>query len=87
MIKYKCDRCGYCFTEEEADFKNVLVDYTAPYGAYYQQFMVCPECDSDDYSELDLGKECAEYDEEFGCDGDCENCPINKEDDEGGDDE
>lgn len=83
MIKYKCTNCGCCFTEEEADTLNVMIDYDARWGAYTEAIMICPECsDGDHLEELTLNEDCQEYDEEFGCEGNCDDCPLNRGDDE-----
>lgn len=83
MIKYLCRRCKHCFTETQAELTNVEIDYTPGYGSYCESYITCPECNEhEDIEELNLSKECEEYDEEFGCEGDCDNCPLNQEEEE-----
>ena len=83
MIKYKCERCGCCFTETQAELTNVEIDYTPGYGSYCESYITCPNCsEHEDIAELILNKDCEEYDEEFGCEGNCDDCPMNRGDDE-----
>lgn len=83
MLKYKCNRCGACFNENEADERQCCDDFGhyEGFGHYFEKYSVpiCPECDSDDLTELHLDQECTNYDEEFGCQGNCEECPMNGE--------
>lgn len=80
MTKYKCASCGACFKEEEADEGKELIDHFSGYGNYYEKYYKCPECGESDLEELILDKECIEYEDEFGCEGDCEDCPLMKGD-------
>lgn len=76
MIKYKCTSCGCCFKESEADTRSELVD-SSPYYRHYESYVACPECGEDEVEEIDLrDRECLDYDEEFGCEGVCEDCPL-----------
>ena len=60
-----------------------MIDYDARWGAYTEAIMICPECsDGDHLEELTLNEDCQEYDEEFGCVGNCDDCPLNRGDDE-----
>ena len=80
MLKYKCNKCGACFNETEAETHSELIDISRGYSPYFEHYVACPECNSwEDIAELSLGKECQEYDEEFGCEGNCEDCPMNGE--------
>lgn len=82
MIKYFCTNCGECFSETQADTHKELIDYFAGYGNLYEHYIACPECGSTDVDELSLDKECEKYDDEFGCEGICDECPLTKEEGE-----
>ena len=80
MRKYKCKDCGACFDENDADEKRYTddIDYFECYGRYVESYTVpiCLVCGSEDLIELDLKGDCEDYDEENGCEGDCDNCPL-----------
>lgn len=77
MTKYKCDRCGACFNDIEAAARTDLVDLYPDGRGYYQTTVICPECNSDDLTEIELiNADCLEYDDLIGCEGDCDNCPL-----------
>jgi len=80
MRKYKCGKCDCCFSEDDADTVNVEIDYDPRWGSYCESYYACPECrEHEDLEELDLDKECQAYDEEHGCDGCCDKCPVHQE--------
>ena len=84
MIKYFCERCGACFRETEADQHDELIDMSQGYSPYYEHYVKCPECEGwEDIVELSLSKECEEYDDEHGCKGQCDECPLNEEEGDG----
>lgn len=77
MIKYLCDHCGTCFAETEAASRNDLIDIYPDGRGYFKKSVICPECNSDDLTEIELrSAECLDYDENIGCAGDCDTCPL-----------
>lgn len=78
MKKYKCKCCGRCFYPQDAEEVDELVTTDAWAGPQYgYPAPACPECYSKDLEELNIWNQaCIEYDEEYGCQGDCEECPL-----------
>lgn len=77
-IKCKCNACGYVFPEDDAGQRSELVD-SGPGYKYFESYRCCPECGYDDFEEVELSEACEEYDEEFGCEGVCDECPLMQE--------
>lgn len=78
MKKYKCECCGRCCYPEELEERYEIETTDAWAGPqYYGPIYICPECGNDELKELNIwNKACIEYDEEFGCAGDCDDCPL-----------
>lgn len=78
MKKYICQCCGKCFNPEDAEETCELITTDAWAGPQYGHGVPsCPECYSRDLEEIHLtNKACQEYDEEYGCEGNCDECPL-----------
>ena len=80
MSFFRCYHCKSVFSEDYAETRSELVD-SGPGYQYYQSFYVCPNCGSDNIDEFT-----PPYDgcEDADCDGDCDNCALKDEIEEGG---
>ena len=54
---YICNECGEIFSDHK------IIREPRPYGmgVAYEEFGVCPHCDSDDWSEAEQCERCGEY--------------------------
>ena len=55
-MTYICQECGYVFAHEEAA-KRIEKHDEIP-GGFYEVFLACPDCGSDDFEEADYCYEC-----------------------------
>lgn len=81
MRMFKCCKCGEIFSEDYAGTRKELVD-SGPGYKYYENYVACPECNSD---ELDEFEQMFEACEDFDCEGDCEACELRNEIEKGED--
>lgn len=56
-MMYECSNCGYRFEEEEAEFKEVDIESECgvghQFGDHHKGYqMICPDCGSDNVSEI-----------------------------------
>ena len=56
MLKYKCGNCGLVFNEDEAGTRheNIGEFWGSP---AYKDFVICPECRSDEIGEFEEGED------------------------------
>lgn len=55
-MRYECKDCGCIFDEEDAGSEASFAGYYGDQEAY-EYFMVCPECESDNFEEYEEPEE------------------------------